>query len=111
MWVNASLGALLELFTALPGTKRVVDKSTKLLSKGDKIILFKKVVDLRLHYKMKLQTLTLLVVLLLHKVRSQQISDMGDCACVCGLQSNAGGVISPNGVSPVSIFDNLFRAC
>jgi len=52
---------------------------------------------------MKLRTLVLAVCVLLHKVKSQQINNMGDCACVCGLQSN-GGVIGPNGVAlaPVS---------
>ena len=50
---------------------------------------------------MKLKALTVLtVILLLHKVRSQHVSDMGDCACVCGLQTG-GGVISPSGVTPV----------
>lgn len=37
----------------------------------------------------------LLVILLLLKVRSQSLTDMGDCACVCGLNSEGnieGGV-------------------
>ena len=47
-----------------------------------------------------------LACILMHKVASQQLNDMGDCACVCGLQSN-GGVIGANGVAPVS--DNCYK--
>ena len=48
----------------------------------------------------------LLFVVLLRTARcqqQQQPTDMGDCACVCGLQSN-GGVFTQNGLAPVKNF-------